>query len=89
MGACSPPVWECLAPSPASPSPSAQRPGNVAGRQQLLAQVLESLPSSWEGWMNFQAPGFGLSQPWLLWACRGSKLVHRLSLFLSAFRVNR
>lgn len=44
---------------------------NVPWRQQVMTQVLGSLPSIWETQM-FLAPGFGLAQALLLWAF-GSK----------------
>lgn len=34
-----------------------------------MGQVLGFLPPTWETWMGFQAPGFGLAQPWLLQGC--------------------
>lgn len=33
----------------------------------MMTQGLESLPSTWETWMGFQAPGFSLAGFWLLW----------------------
>lgn len=37
-------------------------------RQQVLAQLLESLPPVWVFQLEFQAPGYKVAQPWLLWA---------------------
>lgn len=34
----------------------------------MMAQVLELLPPIWEIQIEFQAPGFNLADPWLLWA---------------------
>lgn len=31
-----------------------------------MAQGLESPPPGWETWIELLAPGFGLTQPWLL-----------------------
>lgn len=36
------------------------------GWQQVEAPGLGSLPSTWETWKEFWAPGFDLAQPWLL-----------------------
>lgn len=36
-------------------------------RQQIMDQVLRSLPSTTETWTEFQAPDFGLAQLHLLW----------------------
>lgn len=35
--------------------------------QQVMAQVLGSLPLAWVTYMVFQAPVLGLTQSWLLW----------------------
>lgn len=35
--------------------------GMYSGMQRVLAQVLESLPTTWETWVELQAPGFGLT----------------------------
>lgn len=47
---------------------SIQHPANASGRQQETAQVRGPLPPTWEPWVELQAPGFDLTQPWLLWA---------------------
>lgn len=60
------PISEILAHAPAPPDVHPRR-------QQVTQYVVKSLPSTWETWNEFQVPGFGLTQPQLLWAFEGVK----------------
>lgn len=43
-----------------------QLPANHLGRQQVMMQVVGSLPPTWETWIESQVPGLSLAQPWPL-----------------------
>lgn len=65
-----------------------QLPANVRpGRQQIMVQVLGSLPSTWGAQMEFLALAFGLAQPWLLGHLGGGPADERSVSLLCAFKI--
>lgn len=82
------PISECTGLSSGSSSSSSfplQLPVTLySGRQQVMAQVLGSLPPAWETLVKVQPLGFDLAQPWLLWILWGAnQWIERRALCLS------